>query len=279
MAAPRWARRPSRSGAGHWRPLPVKLDALSLEGSTNTIEHAATAPYGRRVEYAALRRVRERNTLTYRAAHYPVWSWVFFIAPGPLTADLFHHGFSRPIAIWLAAVLAAVAVAGILGRLPGCERAPYVMFFTEDKPNPGYRRVCYTVAWSEIIAFAAVNLAGLVVAVITGHWRMREIYAYGYLPVAALIGLLGVAGVLPRAKRSVKYEGYERRLFYGAVWAVALAHPLVWLLWATLPPGPASDVAKLAVFVTTLAVVGWLSWKGHLPRTRPIVPGEPLTLD
>jgi hypothetical protein len=31
---------------------------------------------------------------------------------------------------------------------------PYIIRFTEDRPNPLYRRVCYTFAWSEVITFA-----------------------------------------------------------------------------------------------------------------------------
>lgn len=42
-----------------------------------------------RVEYAHQRKMRTRNTRLYRAAHWPIWIWVFFLAPGPLTFDLF----------------------------------------------------------------------------------------------------------------------------------------------------------------------------------------------
>ena len=36
----------------------------------------------RRVEYAHERKMRERNTTAYRAAHWPIWIFVFFLAPG-----------------------------------------------------------------------------------------------------------------------------------------------------------------------------------------------------
>jgi hypothetical protein len=42
--------------------------------------------------------------------------------------------------------------------------------FGEDKPNPLYRRVCYTLAWNAVLSFALLNLAGLIVAVATGSW-------------------------------------------------------------------------------------------------------------
>ena len=49
------------------------------------------------VEYASARRIRERNKLYYRFNHWPIWIFVFFIAPGPLTFDLFERGFDKPV--------------------------------------------------------------------------------------------------------------------------------------------------------------------------------------
>ena len=46
---------------------------------------------------------------------------------------------------------------------------------------------------------------------------------------------LGAFGLLPRVKRSTKGEGHERRYFYGSVWAVAVAQPVLWLLWKVVP--------------------------------------------
>ena len=79
---------------------------------------------------------------------------------------------------------------------------------------------------------------------------------------------------LPRVKPSTKGEGHERRYFYGSVWAVCMAQPVLWLLWKTLPAGRAFDVIKLAVFWGLLAYIGNLARRGLLPRTRPILPGE-----
>src|SRR5580693_1859198 len=100
------------------------------------------------VEYASERRIRERNKLYYRFNHWPIWIFVFFIAPGPLTFDLFERGFDSRMALWLGAVLLSTGIAGLRGRLPGVEPKPYINRFTEDRPNPLYRRVCYTFAWS-----------------------------------------------------------------------------------------------------------------------------------
>lgn len=226
------------------------------------------------VEYASQRPIRDRNKLYYRILHWPIWIFVFFIAPGPLTFDLFDRGFDGRMAAWLALVVAGTGAAGLRGRLPGVEPRPYIVRFTEDRPNPVYRRVCYTVAWGEAVAFAALNIAGLAVAVVTGRWYLEQIYRWGYFPLAGAIWLAGALGRLPRVKPSTKGEGHERRYFYGTVWAVSVAQPVLWLLWALLPVGRAADAAKLGVFLGVLAGMGWLAYRGRLPRTRPIVPGE-----
>jgi hypothetical protein len=227
-----------------------------------------------RIELADDRRIRERNKVTYRLAHWPIWIWVFFIAPGPLTFDLFAHGFDERMALWLGVVLVGTGVAGWAGKLPGVEPKPYIIRFTEDRPNPLYRRVCYTLAWSEVIAFAVLNIAGLVVALVTGVWRLRQFYDVAYFPIVIPVWILGALGMLPRVKRSTQGEGHERRYFYGSVWAVCIAQPILGVLWKTVPQGRPGDALKLVVFIGVLAWVGHLARRGLLPRTRPIVPGE-----
>jgi hypothetical protein len=226
------------------------------------------------VEYASRRKIRERNKLHYRFSHWPIWIFVFFIAPGPLTFDLFERGFDSRMAIWLGAVLAATGIAGMRGRLPGVEPKPYIIRFTEDRPNPLYRRICYTLAWSEVVTFAVLNIAGLAIAVVTGRWHLKEIYRWAYFPMAGTFWALGALGKLPRVKPSTQGEGHERRYFYGSVWAVCFAQPALWLMWKVLPRSRTSDAIELAVFIAILAFVGNLARLGRLPRTRPIVPGE-----
>ena len=226
------------------------------------------------VELASQRKIRDRNKISYRIAHWPIWIWVFFITPGPLTFDLFETGFDQRMAMWLGTVLVATGLAGLSGRLPGVEPHPYIIRFTEDKPNPLYRRVCYTFAWSAVVTFALLNISGLIVALMTGEWYLRQIYSAAYFPIAATIWIAGALGLLPRVKPSTKGEGHERRYFYGSVWAVCLAQPVLWLLNTILPQSRAADVFKLTTFILTLGFVGWLSYRGQLPRTRPIVPGE-----
>lgn len=241
---------------------------------TVTTTPSSTSLDGIPVEFATDRKIRYHNKYHYRLSHWPIWIFVFFILPGPLTFDLFESGFDRRMALWLGLVLTVTGVAGLCGRLPGCEPRPYIIRFTEDRPNPLYRRVCYTFAWSAVVTFGVLNIAGVAVAIVTGVWNMRQLYEVGYFPLAVAVWVLGAAGRLPRVKPSTQGEGHERRYFYGSVWAMCIAQPVLWFLWRVLPYGQVGDVLKLVVFVGLLAFVGWLSYGGKLPRTRPIVPGE-----
>lgn len=235
--------------------------------------------YSGKVEYAQARRIRERNTSLYRLAHWPIWIWVFFLVPGPLTFTLFAHGFSSGNLAWLAVVLAGTGVAGLRGRLPGVEPQPYILRFDEDKPNPLYRRVCYTFAWNAVLSFALLNLSGLTIAAATGSWYMKQIYHYAYFPVYGAVLLLGGAGALPRVGRSTKGEGTERRYFYGSVWSVTVAQALLLALWQLLPSTRTANVVKLVVFVGALLLMALAAYRGVLPRTRPIVPGGLMVAD
>ncbi len=234
--------------------------------------------YSGRVEYADARKMRTRNKTYYRFLHWPIWIWVFFLAPGPLTFSLFAHGFSVANSIWLAVVLLGTGIAGYFGQMPGVEPAPYIIRFDEDKPNPLYRKVCYTFAWNTVLNFALLNLAGLVIATMTGVWTMKQLYQYVYLPLGAVILLLGAAGLLPRVGRSTRNEGTERRYFYGSVWAVTTAQTILLVLWKTIPAPNlhtrGGSAIELVVYMGALAAMGVAAWQGALPRTRPILPGE-----
>jgi len=230
--------------------------------------------YSGKVEYADARKMRVRNKRHYRFAHWPIWIWVFFLAPGPLTFSLFAHGFGWANSIWLAVVMIGTGIAGVYGQLPGVEPAPYILRFDEDKPNLLYRKVCYTFAWNAVINFALLNLVGLIIASITGVWYMSQLYHYAYFPLCGLILLLGALGALPCVGRSTKGEGIERRYFYGSVWAVTTAQILLLVLWKSLPLTRTGSLVKLAVYSGTLLAMGLAAYNGALPRTRPIMPGE-----
>lgn len=230
--------------------------------------------YNGRVEYADARKMRTRNKRYYRVLHWPIWIWVFFLAPGPLTFSLFAHGFGLANSIWLGLVVLGTGIAGLYGQLPGVEPAPYILRFDEARPNPLYRKVCYTFAWNAVLNFALLNLAGLLIASASGVWYMKQLYHYAYLPVFAVILGLGAAGKLPRVGPSTKGEGHERRYFYGSVWAVTMAQTLLLVLWKALPETRGGSLVKLAVFAGTLTVMGMAACMGALPRTRPILPGE-----
>jgi hypothetical protein len=226
-----------------------------------------------RIELAAERRMRTRNTLRYRLAHWPIWVWVYFIAPGPSTAALFAGEAGGSAVAWLSLVVAGTAFAAALGKLPGTEPAPYILRFGDDLPNPMYRRLCYTLAWSVIVSFALINLIGLADAVVRGEWRMRELYSALYLPLAASIWLLGAWGKLPRARTSTQFEGIDRRYFYGSVWVVIVSQLVLLVLWQALPATHEADLIKLLAYAGCLAAVGLLVRFGLLPRTRPILSG------
>jgi len=235
--------------------------------------------YGGKLEYAETRKMRERNTRLYRLAHWPIWIWVFFLAPGPLTFTLFARGFGVANLSWLLAVMLGTGIAALRGRMPGVEPRPYILRFDEDKPNPLYRRFCYTFAWNAILSFALLNLAGLVIAVAADTWYMGQIYRYGYLPLSVLILLLGAFGALPRVGSSTKREGTERRYFYGSVWAVTTAQTLLLVLWHALPLSREASLVKLVIYAGTLLLMGMAAYRGILPRTRPIVAGEWVVAD
>jgi hypothetical protein len=236
-------------------------------------------PIALKVEFAADRKIRERNKFWYRVAHWPIWIWVFFLAPGPLTFDLFAHGGSVRNWYWLCLVLVCTGIVGLYGQLPGVEPRPYILFFSEDKANPMYRRVCYTFAWNALLNFVLLNVAGSLDAVVTGQWHLRQIYARYYFILLAAIVALGIFGLLPRVGNSTKGEGIERRYFYGAVWSITFSQTLMLILWKTLPKNHVTDIIKLCAFVIALALFGIASMLGLLPRTRPILPGEAMVAD
>ena len=236
-------------------------------------------PYDGPVEYAHERRIREWNKPYYRLAHWPIWIWVFFLVPGPLTFRLFAGGVGWPNLAWLMAVLAGTGVAGLRGQLPGVEPRPYILRFDEDRPNPLYRRVCYTFAWNALLTFAAINMLALMIATVTGTWRMKQLYQWAYAPACLLVVIAGIAGWLPRAGLSTKREGTERRYFYAAVWSVTAAQTLLLVLWKVLPLSRKTAGVKLALFAGVLIAMAIAGLRGRLPRTRPIVAGELIIAD
>ena len=170
-------------------------------------------------------------------------------------------------------------MAGLRGQLPGVEPRPYILRFDEDKPNPLYRRVCYTFAWNAVLSFALLNLSGLLIAAATGSWYMKQIYHYAYLPVCGTILLLGAAGALPRVRPSTRGRGHGAAVFLrlglggdGVAGAAAGA-------WKTLPQTRTANLVKLGVFAGALLLMGLAAYRGALPRTRPIVPGELMVAD
>jgi hypothetical protein len=104
------------------------------------------------------------------------------------------------------------------------------------------------------------------------------LYQYAYLPLCVVILALGAAGLLPRVGPSTRGEGTERRYFYGSVWSVTLAQTLLLIAWKAMPDPLAhtreGSLIKLLIYVGALVAMGIAAWRGMLPRTRPILPGE-----
>ena len=187
------------------------------------------------VEYASQRKIRTRNKLYYRINHWPIWIFVFFIAPGPLTFALFERGFNPRIVAWLTVVVVGTAIAGLMGRLPGTEAKPLIVRFIEDCPNPIHRRICYTIAWSELVTFTALNVIGLVTAVATETVGPEA--DYQVRRTSRGDGRLAGGGArLPAPGQTVYAGGRVRaalllrlRLGGGAV------HPVLWMIWKVRP--------------------------------------------
>ncbi len=236
--------------------------------------HARRVGHAERIELDTERTFRARNKISYRLNHWPIWIWTFFIAPGPLTFDLFARGFDWRMAAWLFVVLVGTGLAGLFGKLPGVEPAPYIIRFTEDRPNPLYRRVCYTFAWSAVVTFAVLNIAGLTWAVITGEWRLRQIYDAAYFPSPAACGCWARSAVSLASGDRPKTRATSAATSMDRCGRSALRSPCSGSSGRCCRVRAHSDGLKLAIFVAVLVWMGNLARRGLLPRTRPIVPGE-----
>src|SRR5271154_3794946 len=214
---------------------------------------------------------RERNKTYYRALHVPLWVWVFFILPGNLTYALYTKGPDVRHLYWLAAVVVVCAWRGHVGRLPGCEFQPYVTHYGVSQPNLAFRVVCYTAAWIDLLIPFALNAIGLVLAVLTGQWRLGDLYRWLYYPLAALVVLATALDLTPRARRSTLHEGAERAWFYVAAWTVVPSQLAAWAAWRLggrlgLEAGPLAWLRFAAFFLVAGAAV-WLGVAERLPRT------------
>ena len=101
-------------------------------------------------------KIRERNKVIYRVSHWPIWIWVFFLAPGPLTFDLFEQGPTVPNMAWLVAVLIGHRDRGD-SRASSRALSPRLTFCASPKTARirSTGKVCYTFAWSDVDHFCA----------------------------------------------------------------------------------------------------------------------------
>jgi hypothetical protein len=214
---------------------------------------------------------RERNKNYYRVLHVPIWIWVFWILPGNLTGDLYARGPDWRHWAWLALVFVFCAWRGYLGRLPGCEPRPYITHWGVHQPNLPYRLVCYTAAWIALLVPYTLNLLGLVIANLTGEWKLKPMYNWLYYVLALAVVLATALGYTPRARRSTRAEGSERAWFYVAIWTVVPTQVIAWAMWRLGSrldmAGPPLDRLRLATFLFATGVFLTLGWLAKLPRT------------
>ncbi len=214
---------------------------------------------------------RVRNKGYYRVLHVPIWIWVFFILPGHLTSALYQHGPDRRHVWWLAIVTIVCAWRAAVGRLPGSEPQPYIIFYGEEQPNLWYRVVCYTAAWIDLLVPFTLNFIGLVVAVMTGRWVINALYTWLYYPLALAIVLATALDWTPRARRSTRGEGAEKAWFYVAIWTVVPSQLASWAMWRLGSrlglTGDVLNAARLAVFIVVAGLVFAVTALGKLPRT------------
>jgi hypothetical protein len=216
----------------------------------------------------------------HRLECWLLWTTVFSVAPGPLVfyrvkRDVtVRRAGDWPLLSWLAVVVVATGIAGLRNRLPGVEATPLIVDLAADEPNPFYRRFCYTFAWAALLHSTLMNLTELVVGTLTGRGPAREVYEYGYFPLAGVIFVLGLRGVLPRAKASTRGEGVERRVFSGAAWAGGISQLALGFLSALLTRKRQTYALKLLIFVPMLSTLALCAKLGLLPRTQA-VPSKP----
>jgi hypothetical protein len=217
---------------------------------------------------------REKNKGYYRILHLPIWLWVFFILPGHLTYALYVNGPDRRHWVWLMLVFVTCIWRGIAGRLPGVELRPYVTHYGLDQPNVPYRVICYTAAWIDLLVPFALNLIGLIAAVLTGRWLMAAMYTYLYYPLALAVVCGTLLDWTPRARRSTVHEGVEKAWFYVAIWTVVPAQVAAWAAWRLGGRlniiQPELNLLRLTVFVLVGAVLLWRGICGKLPRTQRV---------
>jgi hypothetical protein len=220
--------------------------------------------------------VAEDKTYFHRVGYWLLWTMVFSFAPGPKVFYRLKRNMTIrsagdwPLLSWLAVVAGATGIAGLRDRLPGVEAAPLIVNLAADKPNPFYRRFCYTFAWAAILHTTLFNLTELVVGALIGRSAGYEVYEYGYFPLAGGVFALGLRGMLPRAKASTRGEGVERRYFYGAAWAGGISQLALGLLSALLPRKRETYALKLLIFVPMLTTFALCAKLGLLPLTQAV---------
>ena len=148
------------------------------------------------------RKIRHRNKLYDRVNHWPIWIFVFFIAPGPLTFDLFAGGFDSRMAAWLGVVRAR------MGALSGrTVDVLLVVLFAVPSTMVGVGLISI---W---------NRPGLLGALYGTDGMLIVAYVARLLPMTVL--------ALAASARSVAVSQEEAAAVSGAGWFSTIAHIVV----------------------------------------------------
>jgi len=101
---------------------------------------------------------------------------------------------------------------------------------------------------------------------------LKQMYEYGYYPLAALVVLGTALDLTPRAKRDTCGEGAERAWFYVAIWTVVPTQVVNWGAWRLgkflgLDPLPLART-RLVICLLSTGFFFLLGYAAKLPRTQ-----------
>ena len=209
------------------------------------------------VELDTERKIRHRNKLYYRVNHWPIWIFVFFIAPGPLTFDLFERGFDP--------VMAALARrrAGRDGDRRHCAggfRAASRRRTSSGSPKIGRTRSTAASAtrprgarwWRSPCSTSP----GSPTPWRPASWRLRSSTTTATSRLPARSGCSARSACCRGCGRARRAKGTSAATSTARCGPSTIAQPVLWLLWKIVPVSRGGDALKLVVFVGILVAVG-----------------------
>jgi hypothetical protein len=112
----------------------------------------------------------------------------------------------------------------------------------------------------------------MMVAALTGVWRIQQLYAWLYYPLALTVVIGTCLDLTPRARRSTGTEGSDWAWFYVAIWTIVPSELAGWAMWRLGGrlglAGTSLAWARLAGFLLVGALFFTLGSLEKLGRTR-----------